>query len=76
MTESIRFVIATAEGWNRLRTPIHVIIGDQDTETEGYETGYRGWEHYSQKVSLQVIEGAGHYFVQDRAALLSKLICD
>ncbi|MEU8694679.1 amino acid adenylation domain-containing protein [Streptomyces sp. NPDC048665] len=75
MTESIRFVIATAEGWNRLRTPIHVIIGDQDTETEGYETGYRGWEHYSQKVSLQVIEGAGHYFVQDRAALLSKLIC-
>ncbi|WP_405877999.1 amino acid adenylation domain-containing protein [Streptomyces sp. NBC_01384] len=76
MGEGIQFLIDTAERWDRLRSPLHVVIGDADPATDGVASGYRAWEHYAREVSLQVIPGGGHYFVQHEAELVARLICD
>ncbi|MGW2720099.1 non-ribosomal peptide synthetase, partial [Streptomyces sp. NPDC001492] len=76
MGEGIRFLIDTADRWNRLRSPLHVVIGDMDPATDGVANGYRAWEYYAREVSLQVIPGGGHYFVQHQAELVARLICD
>ncbi|MEW2530976.1 amino acid adenylation domain-containing protein [Streptomyces sp. NPDC047071] len=76
MLEGSRFHREAADGWERLRTPVRVVIGGADPLTDGYATGYRAWEHYAHDVSLDVIEGGGHYFVKDRAQEVSRLVID
>lgn len=46
----------------KLKAPICCIIGARDRTTEYYEERYREWEHYSDDVTYQVIEDAGHFF--------------
>ena len=59
--------------------PIQVIVGDQDPLTGGYREKYLDWQAYSDCLSLSVIEGGGHYFVQDNAkqlaAVLEQCLC-
>ncbi|WKX69277.1 non-ribosomal peptide synthetase [Streptomyces sp. XD-27] len=76
MLEGSRFQRDTAVGWERLRTPVRVVIGSADPLTDGYATGYRAWEAYAHDVSLDVIEGAGHYFVKDHAEEVSRMVTD
>ncbi|WP_190344228.1 non-ribosomal peptide synthetase [Streptomyces venezuelae] len=74
MGEGIRFLIDTVQEWDRLRAPINVIIGDADPATDTVADGYRAWEHYAEEVSLQIVPGGSHYFVQDQADLVSRMI--
>ncbi len=76
MLEGSRFHREAGDGWERLRTPVRVVIGGADPLTDGYATGYRAWEHYAHDVTLDVIEDAGHYFVKDRAEEVSRLVVD
>lgn len=61
-------------GWEPLRTPVRVIIGDADAATEGYESGYRAWERFAHEVTLEIVPGGGHYFVKGRAQELARII--
>ncbi|MER5931852.1 amino acid adenylation domain-containing protein [Streptomyces sp. NPDC002054] len=74
MREGIRFLIDSVGEWERLKAPIHVIIGDADPATDTVAGGYLAWEHYAEEVSLQVVAGGSHYFVQDQADLVSRMI--
>lgn len=60
--------------WEPLRTPVRVIIGEADAATEGYESGYRAWERFAHEVTLEIVPVGGHYFVQDRAEQLARII--
>ncbi|GGV28857.1 hypothetical protein GCM10010245_46900 [Streptomyces spectabilis] len=76
MLEGSRFHREATGGFERLRTPVRVVIGGADPLTDGYATGYRAWEHYAHDVTLDVIEDAGHYFVKDRAEEVARLVID
>ncbi|MFE0102047.1 non-ribosomal peptide synthase/polyketide synthase [Streptomyces sp. NPDC059009] len=76
MGEGIRFLADSAKDWNRLDAPVHVVIGDADPATDGVEVGYRAWEYYAREVSLEVVPGGTHYFVQDQADLVARMICE
>nr|WP_051915528.1 non-ribosomal peptide synthetase [Streptomyces aureocirculatus] len=76
MLEGARLHRDTAAAFERLRTPVRVVIGDADPLTADYPTGHRAWEHYAHDVTLSVIEGAGHYFVKDRAREVADLLDD
>ncbi|MVO85503.1 amino acid adenylation domain-containing protein, partial [Streptomyces sp. p1417] len=76
MLEGARLHRDTATTFDRLRTPVHVLIGDADPLTADYTTGYRAWEHYAHDVTLAVVEGGGHYFVKDRAREVADLLTD
>lgn len=58
----------------RLRAPIHVIVGSDDPLTADYERRYLDWHAYSDDVQLSVVEGGGHYFVTDLAAPLAQVL--
>ncbi|MFF2013867.1 amino acid adenylation domain-containing protein [Streptomyces sp. NPDC058195] len=76
MVRGAAFQIESAQRWEKLRTPVHVVIGDTDPATAGYEDGYRGWNRYAHRTSLSVLPGAGHYFVKDRPGPLAALLAD
>ncbi len=51
-----------ARDLEKLDIPICCIIGERDRGTEYYEERYHEWERYSEEVTLEVIEKAGHFF--------------
>jgi len=61
-------------GARKLAAPIVSVIGAADRATELYEERYKEWEEFSDSVSLEVIEGAGHYFQKHQAAELVNII--
>ncbi|MFD3514820.1 amino acid adenylation domain-containing protein [Streptomyces sp. NPDC058657] len=67
-------LLREATGWDRLRTPVRVIIGGADEATAGYRSGYRDWERFAHEVTLDVVPDGGHYFVKTRAEHLARLL--
>lgn len=69
-----------AEGLPRkLSAPIVNIVGSGDRATELYQERHLEWEFFSDQVSLEVIEGAGHYFAKHQPAEVARIIqatCD
>ncbi|MCE1115937.1 amino acid adenylation domain-containing protein [Pseudomonas sp. NMI795_08] len=57
-----------------LRAPIHVIVGSADPLTPDYTSRYLDWQAYSADVSLDVIEGGGHYFVSEQPETLAQVL--
>ena len=75
MADATRFQMAAHDTAPRkLAAPVHCILGNADPATPAFETAYRGWEVFAESVSLDVLDGAGHYFVRDRAPELAVLI--
>ncbi|MDH0304194.1 MULTISPECIES: non-ribosomal peptide synthetase [unclassified Pseudomonas] len=57
-----------------LQAPIHVIVGSDDPLTPDYASRYLDWQAYSTDVSLDVIEGGGHYFVSEQPEALAQVL--
>ncbi|MGW9206026.1 amino acid adenylation domain-containing protein [Embleya sp. NPDC055664] len=74
MAEAMRFHREGATDGERLRTPVRAVMGTDDPLTDGHATRYRAWERYAHDVTLHVIDGAGHYFVKDRAKEVARVI--
>ncbi|MFI1393499.1 amino acid adenylation domain-containing protein [Streptomyces sp. NPDC020681] len=58
----------------RPQVPVCVVVGDADPLTDGYAERYRDWERSAGPAELEVLTGAGHYFVKHRAAELAALL--
>ncbi|MCW3815757.1 amino acid adenylation domain-containing protein [Micromonospora sp. DR5-3] len=58
----------------KLRAPIVCVIGDGDRATELFEERYLEWEFFADRVSLEVIESAGHYFAKNQPRELADII--
>lgn len=52
----------------KLDVPIVNIVSDDDPATKGYSKKYIQWKKYTDTLSLIVISGGGHYFVNTRTA--------
>ncbi|TQF01913.1 alpha/beta fold hydrolase [Kitasatospora acidiphila] len=75
MVDATRFQRDThAAPPRRLRAPVHCVLGDADPATPEFGTRYLGWQVFAESVSLDVLPGAGHYFLRDRAAELAAII--
>jgi surfactin synthase thioesterase subunit len=75
MADATRFQMAAHDSApRRLRAPLHCVLGNADPATPSFDTAYRGWEVFAESVSLDVLDGAGHYFVRDRAPELARII--
>ena len=62
------------EKYPRLATPIHFIVGDNDSVTQKYEKKYRKWLSYTNSVDLHVISGAEHYFINSHSQELAEIM--
>ncbi|MFC4149517.1 non-ribosomal peptide synthetase/type I polyketide synthase [Micromonospora mangrovi] len=63
----------------KLSAPIVCVVGGGDRATELYQERYLEWEFFSDRVSLEVIEGAGHYFAKHQPDEVARIIlanCD
>ncbi|MEU1394771.1 amino acid adenylation domain-containing protein [Micromonospora zamorensis] len=63
----------------KLSAPIVCVVGGGDRATELHQERYLEWEFFSDRVSLEVIEGAGHYFAKHQPAEVARIIqatCD
>ncbi|MBM0260164.1 amino acid adenylation domain-containing protein, partial [Micromonospora sp. 4G55] len=63
----------------KLSAPIVNVIGSGDRATELYQERYLEWEFFSDRVSLEVIEGAGHYFAKHQPDEVARIVlahCD
>ncbi|UWP80115.1 amino acid adenylation domain-containing protein [Dactylosporangium fulvum] len=58
----------------RLTVPLRCIFGDEDPATPDFPTSHHGWDLFADTVTYEVIPGAGHYFVRDRAEDVATLI--
>lgn len=56
----------------KLNAPIHCIIGSQDRTTEFYQERYMEWSAFSDRVTLNVVDGAGHFLHKHQA----EEVCD
>ncbi|WP_178118830.1 amino acid adenylation domain-containing protein [Pseudomonas sp. SK] len=72
--QTAAFFSNEARGHGTLRAPIHVIVGSADPLTPDYASRYLDWQAYSPKVSLDVIEGGGHYFVSEQPEALAQVL--
>jgi len=52
----------------KLDVPIINIVSDDDPATKGYSKKYIQWNKYTDMLSLIVVNGGGHYFVNSRTA--------
>ncbi|MFE6691658.1 amino acid adenylation domain-containing protein [Streptomyces sp. NPDC057743] len=77
MVQGARFQAAARTGWERqLESTVHVVIGDADEATEGFESGHLDWKYFASGVELSVLPGAGHYFVKHQARELARIVSD
>ncbi|MFG3685125.1 amino acid adenylation domain-containing protein [Micromonospora sp. NPDC047740] len=63
----------------KLSAPLVCVVGSGDRATELYQERYLEWEFFSDRVSLEVIDGAGHYFAKHQPGELASIIlasCD
>ncbi|MGW5668942.1 amino acid adenylation domain-containing protein, partial [Micromonospora sp. NPDC003776] len=58
----------------KLSAPLVCVVGSGDRATELYQERYLEWEFFADRVSLEVIEGAGHYFAKHQPAELAGII--
>jgi amino acid adenylation domain-containing protein len=58
----------------RLQAPITFIAGAEDPETRNYKRRFRTWCKFSGSVDLAVVPGGGHYFLGERAEIVSRII--
>ncbi|MGW1893521.1 amino acid adenylation domain-containing protein [Streptomyces sp. NPDC002004] len=75
MKQGLLFQAEAEKGrYERLTTPLIVVIGDSDSVTQGYERDYVKWERYAEHVELMEINGGGHYFLTDQPKMLAALV--
>ncbi|MGY0003967.1 amino acid adenylation domain-containing protein [Micromonospora sp. I033] len=63
----------------KLSAPIVCVVGTGDRATQLYQERYLEWEFFADRVSLEVIEGAGHYFAKHQPDEVARIIlatCD
>ncbi|MFG2053057.1 amino acid adenylation domain-containing protein [Micromonospora sp. NPDC048930] len=63
----------------KLSAPLVCVVGSGDRATELYQERYLEWEFFADRVSLEVIEGAGHYFAKHQPDEVARIIlahCD
>lgn len=65
---------AHAAPTTRLRAPLHCVLGTADPVTPNPGEAFNGWSVFADTVSLQLIDGGGHYFARDRAAELAQIV--
>lgn len=58
----------------RLRAPLLSVVGAKDRVTELYTERYREWEHYAERVDLEVIPKAGHGFLKNQTQPLADIL--
>ncbi|MCW3842672.1 amino acid adenylation domain-containing protein [Micromonospora yasonensis] len=58
----------------KLSAPLVCVVGSGDRATELYQERYLEWEFFSDRVSLEVIEGAGHYFAKHQPAEVARIV--
>ncbi|WP_405093365.1 amino acid adenylation domain-containing protein [Micromonospora sp. NBC_01392] len=58
----------------KLSAPLVCVVGSGDRATELYQERYLEWEFFADRVSLAVIDGAGHYFAKHQPAELAAII--
>ncbi|SCG78411.1 non-ribosomal peptide synthetase/type I polyketide synthase [Micromonospora humi] len=58
----------------KLSAPLVCVVGGGDRATELYQERYLEWEFFADRVSLEVIDGAGHYFAKHQPAELAAII--
>ncbi|MFI2711344.1 amino acid adenylation domain-containing protein [Micromonospora sp. NPDC018662] len=58
----------------KLSAPLVCVVGGGDRATELYQERYLEWEFFADRVSLAVIDGAGHYFAKHQPAELAAII--
>ncbi|MFG1677080.1 amino acid adenylation domain-containing protein [Micromonospora sp. NPDC049282] len=58
----------------KLSAPLVCVVGGGDRATELYQERYLEWEFFADRVSLEVIDGAGHYFAKHQPAELAGII--
>ncbi|WP_217208211.1 non-ribosomal peptide synthetase [Streptomyces sp. AC550_RSS872] len=77
MTQGLRFQLrAEQTPQPPLATPLHVIVGTDDSATEGHAHAYLNWKRFAAQVDLAEIHGGGHYFVTHRPAALAALLAE
>ncbi len=58
----------------RLSSPVFVLLGDRDPVTSNHEKRVRQWELFAQRITVDILPDAGHYFIRDRARDVANLI--
>ncbi|MEU5940240.1 amino acid adenylation domain-containing protein [Micromonospora sp. NPDC047548] len=58
----------------KLSAPIACVVGSGDRATELFQERHLEWKFFSDRVSLKVIEGAGHYFAKHQPDELASII--
>jgi surfactin synthase thioesterase subunit len=58
----------------KIKAPIYNIISKQDSLTRGFRWGYRKWKKFAKSSQLIVIKNGSHYFVNDKASLVSAVV--
>ena len=58
----------------RLKTGIHFVAGEKDRVTNRYAKRYKNWRKYSSDVTLHVIPGAEHYFINTHPEELVRIM--
>lgn len=51
----------------RLKSPLYLIVGDEDITTKHFSKRYNGWNKYFDSVKLIVLNNANHYFINTHA---------
>jgi surfactin synthase thioesterase subunit len=75
MVDATRFqMVSHAQPPRKVRAPVSCLLGDADPATPDFATRYRDWELFAESVELEVLPGAGHYFIRDRADEVAMII--
>lgn len=64
------------QNWNKFKFEIINIAGSEDPATKGYKTKYKEWLKFAEDAHLEVIEGAGHYFLNTNCNEVCNIICN
>ncbi len=59
---------------DKLAIPVHFVVGEHDLMTRHYGRKINRWERYADKVRLQIIDGATHYFMKTNSEDLARII--
>ena len=68
------YFLKQAKSTLKINAPLHVIVGDVDPMTKGYQIHYLDWAKFSNHLTLSVVENGGHYFVKYQTERLAQCI--
>ncbi|HEY5466009.1 MAG TPA: alpha/beta fold hydrolase, partial [Clostridia bacterium] len=59
-----------------LSTPVHILVGDEDSMTRHYASLQHVWTRYAREYTLSVLPKAGHYFIHSHPKQVASLLLD